>query len=323
MKSWLTLPPIWPIFDLMKTQQRRIGLLLVLFLLLTIPAFSVSTEKDFPESAIKVVSYNIRYGTAKDGSNNWENRRHILFESLKAQSPDLVGLQEALRFQIDEILEVLPHFHVAGVGRDDGKSKGEYSAVLFDSDRFELLASSTFWYSDTPEVPGSKSWGNSIPRICTWARLRDKRTHSHFYLFNTHFDHRSQPSRERSAQALMGAIRLRDHRDPVIVTGDFNAGEENPAIVYLKGEPNLEPGEGREAESLLLIDTFRTLHPSADGVGTFGGFKGLQEGEKIDYVFVTPGTQILWAEIDRFSLNGRYPSDHYPVTATIILNPKD
>ncbi|HUV12720.1 MAG TPA: endonuclease/exonuclease/phosphatase family protein, partial [Acidobacteriota bacterium] len=241
----------------MKTQQRRIGLLLALLPLLTIPTFSAGAQEDSPKSAIKVVSYNIRYGTAQDGPDNWKNRRQIVFESLKTQGPDLVGVQEALRFQIDEILEVMPHFQLAGVGRDDGKSKGEYSAVLFDSDRFELLASSTFWYSDTPEVPGSKSWGNSIPRICTWARLRDKRTHSHLYLFNTHFDHRSQPSRERSAQALIEAIRLRDHQDPVIVTGDFNAGEENPAIRYLKSAPSLEPGEGQETGPLLLIDTFR------------------------------------------------------------------
>jgi len=307
----------------MKTQQRQIGLLLNLFLLLTIPTFSALAEEESSKSAMKVVSYNIRYGTAKDGSNNWENRRQTVFASLKAQDPDLVGLQEALRFQIDEILEVMPRFQLAGVGRDDGKSKGEYSAVLYDSGRFKLLDSSTFWYSDAPEVPGSKSWGNSIPRICTWARLRDKRTDSHFYLFNTHFDHRSQPSREKSAQALVEVIRLRDHQDPVIVTGDFNAGEENPAIRYLKGERNSEPGEGREAETLYLVDTFRAIHPDADQVGTFSGFKGLKEGEKIDYVFVTPETQIFSAEIDRFSLNGRYPSDHYPVTATIILKPKD
>jgi endonuclease/exonuclease/phosphatase family metal-dependent hydrolase len=305
----------------MQTLQRWIVLLLALLLLLSPSALLASVETASPESAIKVVSYNIRYGTARDGDNSWENRKQVVFDSLKAQAPDLVGLQEALRFQIDEILRALPNLRVAGVGRDDGKSKGEYSAILFDSDRLELLTSSTFWYSDTPEVPGSKSWGNNIPRICTWARLRDRQTNSHFYLFNTHFDHRSQPSRERSAQALIEAIRLRDHQDPVIVTGDFNAGENNLAIRYLKGDENLPPGTGQARESLPLVDTFRALHPDKKLVGTFGGFKGSQDGEKIDYVFVTPGPQIVSAEIDHFSVNGRYPSDHYPVTATIILDP--
>jgi endonuclease/exonuclease/phosphatase family metal-dependent hydrolase len=305
----------------MQTEQRWIVLLISLFLALSPTAFSTSVETASAESAIKVVSYNIRYGTAKDGDNSWQNRKQIVFDSLKAQAPDLVGLQEALRFQIDEILVALPHFQVAGVGRDDGKSQGEYSAIFFDSDRLELINSSTFWYSDTPKVPGSKSWGNTIPRICTWARLRDKRTSSYFYLFNTHFDHRSQPSRERSAQALIEVIRLRDYQDPVIVTGDFNAGENNPAIQYLKGEANLPPGKGQTGEPLNLVDTFRVLHPNAELVGTFGGFRGSQDGEKIDYVFVTSGAQVLSAEIDHFSVNGRFPSDHYPVTATIILNP--
>lgn len=294
---------------------------MALFLLLSPAGLLASAKTVSPESAIKVISYNIRYGTAKDGDNSWENRKQLVFDSLKVQAPDLVGLQEALHFQIDEILRALPNFRVAGVGRDDGKSKGEYSAILFDSDRLELLTSSTFWYSDTPEVPGSKSWGNTIPRICTWARLRDRQTNSHFYLFNTHFDHRSQPSRERSAQALIEAILLRDHQDPVIVTGDFNAGENNLAIRYLKGDENLPSGTGQARESRPLVDTFRALHPDTELVGTFGGFKGSRDGEKIDYVFVTTGTQIVSAEIDHYSVNGRYPSDHYPVTATIILDP--
>lgn len=302
-------------------QSRRIQTLLTLTLLLILmnPSFLGHAETGSPESAFKVVSYNIRYGTAKDGDDSWEYRKAILFESLKTQSPDLVGLQEALRFQIDEILEAIPRFEMTGVGRDDGISKGEYSAILFDSERFQVLEASTFWYSDTPQVPGSTDWGNTIPRICTWARFHDSRTDTRFYLFNTHFDHRSQPSRERSAQALIQTIRQRNHTDPIVVTGDFNAGEENVVIRYLKGENILQSTGIGGSQPITLIDTFRALHPEAKQVGTFGGFKGATDGDKIDYIFVMPGTQVLSAGIDRFSLGGRYPSDHYPVTATLSL----
>lgn len=165
--------------------------------------------------------------------------------------PDMVGVQEALRFQLDEIAAEFPRLGEVGVGREDGDEAGEYSAILYDEDRLELVGSDTFWLSDAPEVVASTSWGNRIPRIVTWARFRDRRTHRTFYVFNTHWDHESQPSRERSAALLLERIAAREHPDePVLVTGDFNAGESNPAFTaLLEGGRSLSvrplPGDGR------------------------------------------------------------------------------
>ncbi len=191
------------------------------------------------------------------------------------------------------------------MGRDDGGAKGEYSAILFRRDRFRVAEAGTFWFSDTPAVPGSKSWGNNITRICTWARFVDDDGRGFFH-FNVHLDHQSQPSREHSTVLLRSRIDARSiPADPVIITGDFNAGEDNPALATLRGP---------------FVDTFRIDRPDEQNAGTFTGFKfGNTTGDKIDYVLVEPGTEVMSAEIVRFSRNERYPSDHFPVVARVRL----
>ena len=203
------------------------------------------------------MSFNIRYGTANDGENRWTNRRDMLFALLRTENPDLIGLQEALRFQIDEILAAVPGYAVVGVGRDDGKAAGEMSAILFRTARFHVAASGTFWFSDTPEIPGSKTWGNRITRIASWARFVD-RDGTAFSHYNLHLDHESQPSREKSTALLRQRITARPvASEPVIVTGDFNAGESNAALHVLVG-----PAGPRRCRRLArcrppFIDTFR------------------------------------------------------------------
>ena len=264
-----------------------------------------------PREPMTVMTFNIRYGTAKDGENEWSARRDMLFDVLRSTTPDLIGLQEALDFQIDEIVAAVPGYAVVGVGRDDGGEKGEYSAILFRKDRFHVAEAGTFWFSDTPGIPGSKSWGNQITRICTWGRFVDRDGRG-LYHFNLHLDHQSQASRERSTALLRGRIDTRGVPDPVIVTGDFNAGEANPAVAAL----TVPAGGGAPA----FLDTFRVLHAAAKDAGTFSGFKfGTGGPEKIDYVLVQPGTEVLSAEIVRYSRNNRYPSDHFPVTAQVRL----
>lgn len=267
-----------------------------------------SRQPDSQGQALTIMSFNIRYGTADDGPNRWEARRELLFDVLRSERPDIVGLQEALHFQIQEILETLPQFAMVGVGRDDGKTEGEYSAILYRHDRFSVEASDTFWFSDTPDVPGSTSWGNTITRICTWARFADTSGPT-FYAYSLHLDHRSQPSRERSAALLAERIRSRSPQAAVVVTGDFNAGEDNPAVETLR--TLLEGGP-------FLVDTFRVRHRTETTVGTFNGFElGNTGGDKIDYVFAEPETEVLDARIVRTSRDGRYPSDHFPVVARI------
>jgi endonuclease/exonuclease/phosphatase family metal-dependent hydrolase len=231
-----------------------------------------------------------------------------------------VGLQEALRFQIDQIRAAVPAYGEIGVGRDDGKTKGEYSGILYRKDRLEVTDSGTFWLSDTPEVVGSTSWGNTITRICTWGRFVQKGSGKSFYVFNTHLDHRSQPSREKSVVLIAQRIRDREHADPVVLTGDFNAGEANPAIRYVKGDLEQEgAADDLKRNPVPLVDTFRVLHPEATEVGTFNGFKGTRSGEKIDYVFTLPGTDVIEAGILFDMKDGRCPSDHFPVMARLSL----
>lgn len=260
---------------------------------------------------LHVVTFNIRYGTAPDGENVWPNRRELVVEVIRDLRPAVLGVQEALAFQLDEISEALS-LEVIGVGRDDGVREGEFAAVLVDPSRLDVLEQDTFWFSDTPETPGSTSWGNRITRICTWARLRDRVSGQSFYLFNLHWDHESQPSRERSARLLLERIAARDHPDePVIVTGDFNAGETNPAFRALVDAP-----------AAGLRDTFRELHPDARRVGTFNGFEGQRDGDKIDAILVSEGWCVDEADIVRIARGGRYPSDHFPVRATVRPAPR-
>jgi endonuclease/exonuclease/phosphatase family metal-dependent hydrolase len=251
---------------------------------------------------LTVMSFNIRYGTANDGENHWLKRRAQLFALLREQQADVIGLQEALHGQIEEILQAVPGYGYVGVGRSDGQRAGEYAAILYRTARLQARRSDTFWFSDTPGVVKSTSWGNQIERICTWAYFEDHDGPA-FYLYNVHLDHQSQPSRERSAALLLARVGARDPKAPVVVTGDFNAGEDNPAAVAMRA---------------VFRDSFRVLHPDAREVGTFSGFKMDQTGgEKIDFVFVEQGTDVLDAAIVRTARDGRYPSDHFPVTARI------
>lgn len=278
-------------------------------------------------SPVRVMSFNLRYGTADDGDNAWPHRRDLVMRTIRDFDPTLLGVQEALRFQLDELHAEFPRLAEIGIGRDDGAEAGEYSAILYDQNRLERLDSGTFWLSDTPDVVASTSWGNRITRIVTWARFRDRAGGDDdgggsngtsresggatFYVFNTHWDHESQPSRERSAELILRRIADRDGGGPVILTGDFNAGEDNPAFTRLIA------ADADAADH--LRDTFRTLHPDAKDVGTFNGFTGERSGEKIDAILVSGEWRVLEAGIDRAHDGARYPSDHFPVTAVVAL----
>ncbi len=256
------------------------------------------------------MSFNIRFGTAADGENAWPMRREAVAKTLSDFDPDMVGIQEALDFQLHELEALVPDMARFGVGRDDGETEGEYAPILYRIDRLELVDRGTFWFSDTPEVPGSMSWGNEIPRICTWGRFRDRRSGRTFLLFNLHWDHRSQPSREEGAGLLVERIEiLRGPDEPVVITGDFNAGEDNPAFLRVMSAPGLG-----------LEDPFRVLHPDETGVGTYHGFRGGKDGEKIDAVLASFHWTVVDAGIVRDRVLGRYPSDHYPVTAVLALD---
>jgi len=263
---------------------------------------------------LHVMSFNIRYGTAQDGDNHWTRRREGLFALLAHEAPDLIGLQEALKFQVDEMLAAMPHYGAVFAGRDDGEARGEACAILYDRRRFTLDSHATFWLSDTPDVV-SNTWNAACLRICTWAHLRDTATGRAFYFYNTHLDHMNEDAREKGIRLVLDRIAARpDRAAPALLTGDFNDGERSDTVRLAARE---------------LIDTFRTLHPSSadphhasthphyHGVGTFNGFKNKTDGEKIDYILATPGLQVLKADIVRTTHHGHNVSDHFPVTATL------
>ncbi|HZW07145.1 MAG TPA: endonuclease/exonuclease/phosphatase family protein [Phycisphaerales bacterium] len=283
---------------------------------------------------LTVMSFNIRYGTANDGEDRWEKRRGLVMDVIRSHEPDVIGLQEALRFQIDEIRKEMPAYAEVGVGRDDGKTKGEYSAILYRTPRLALAGavadtSGTFWLSDTPEKVASRTWGNGITRVCTWARLREV-DGSQFVVFNTHLDHQSEPSRRRSVELIASRVQALPVRVPVIVTGDFNCGEASPAIRFVTGAAaSASGGPGVEGWTG-LVDTFRVVHPDEANVRTFHAFKGVGDTtgkggpqgaltEKIDFVFVDEGWEVMDAAIDRTQRAGRYPSDHFPVVARVRM----
>ena len=250
---------------------------------------------------VRVVSYNIRYGTASDGPNAWRLRRDKVFAALREEQPDVAGLQEALRFQLDEIQAAVPGYALLGGGRDDGKTRGEYSPLLVATSRFEVVSSRTDWHSDTPDVPGSTSWGNTLPRICTSAVLRDRRDQRILHVLNTHFDHQSAPSRLKSAETLAARIRALDPETPVVLTGDFNATPDSPPLRTLLA-PRVDGGAG-------LLDAVAAVEPTLATFGTFHNWSDRTDGPRIDFILVHPRGHLIAARV-RPDQGPPYASDH-------------
>ncbi len=262
---------------------------------------------------VRVMSFNIRYGAARDGENHWDNRKAFLVETIRAFDPDLLGTQETLGFQRDYLAEHLPEYAHLGVGREDGGDTGEMMALFYKKERFEKLAGGHFWLSETPEQVGSKSWDSSLPRMATWVKLRDRRVPAAppLLFLNTHFDHLGASARLESARLIRRQVALLGENCSRIVTGDFNTAEKSEPYQALFAIRGNEPSP--------LVDTYRVAHPeSGKAEGTFSGFKpNAIDGPRIDWIAVSPDWQVLAAEIDRTARNGRTPSDHFPVTAVL------
>jgi len=262
---------------------------------------------------IKVMSFNVRYGTAKDGENHWDKRKDFLVETIKAFGPDLLGTQETLGFQRDFLGEKLPGYGVLGVGRDDGKEKGEMMALYWRKERFEKIDGGHFWLSETLDVAGSKSWDSSLPRMATWVRLKDtlKSDAKPVLLVNTHFDHIGKVARLESAKLIRDRIMTHGKDCSVILTGDFNSGEGS--------EPYKALFDLRGKDESPVVDSLRVAHPKREAEeGTGTGFKaGANKGSRIDWIGVSRDCKVVAAGIDRTERNGRTPSDHFPVTAQI------
>lgn len=301
--------------------KNRLGLALLLLLIVVSAPLGLWVLQNEPRPALKLraMSFNIRNGYGKDGDNRWEFRRDFVAEVIREASPDVVGLQEAHHFQLAYLLEQLPAYASVGVGRDGGK-RGEYSTILYRKARFELNEAGTFWLSNSPEQP-SAHWGNRYKRICTWARLVDKRSGRAFAIYNTHMDHESQLARENGAELIMQTIAShasaiskepKESTEPFLLMGDLNSLEDGKVVAYLKGK---NPLAG--ANPLPLIDTWRVTHPNESASGTASRFTGSMEPLKIDYILAPPTAEVLSAAILRPKRKGRDASDHYPVVTEV------
>jgi endonuclease/exonuclease/phosphatase family metal-dependent hydrolase len=257
--------------------------------------------------SVTVMSYNIRFDNPGDGENAWPNRIQKVAHVIQKYDPDLIGIQEALHHQLEDLIRVLPDYTYVGVGRDDGKQLGEYSAILFKNNRFGLLSKETRWLSETPEMPGSIGWDAAITRLVTIARFYDKQLKREFALFNTHFDHVGKEARKMSALQLMEWVdetRQRSQNLPVLLTGDFNC------------ERTEEPYEALVKDNL-LIDT----KPANDNTGTYCNFAvSSMECRPIDFIFHTKEWILRNYKVAQDNDGKHYPSDHLPVVAAFELS---
>jgi endonuclease/exonuclease/phosphatase family metal-dependent hydrolase len=250
---------------------------------------------------LKVMTYNIRYGTANDGENAWPKRKEALIGVIQKHNPDVLGVQEALAGQIDELKAALPEHELLGVGRDDGLRKGEYSAIFSRRTKLGLREGGTRWISNDPLKPGTLAFDAKITRIFTWGEfftVGGKR----ILLMNAHFDHQSPQAR------LLGGQQMRAFADqrpdlPALVMGDFNSSSTDEPI-----------------QVLMVADRFKNSMPKIGPYGTFNGFKPEQvNGDMIDHILSSSAWEAGDVEIDRTLVNGRTPSDHFPVIARFKL----
>ena len=257
------------------------------------------------------MTFNIRYNTVADSMNGWPYRKDKVASQILFHEAHIIGVQEALHEQIMELQQLLPQYKYKGVGRDDGKEKGEYSAIFYDTTRLQALQSKTFWLSESPGVAGSKSWDAAITRIVTWIKFRDKKTKKIFFAFNTHFDHIGKVARMESAKILLQKVKEIGGSTASVITGDFNAtpGDEPVQLITDRSNP------------LHLVDSKEiSLKPHYGPSGTFNGFKEKeQDDQPIDYIFLKGSWKVLNHATISQTWQGRFASDHFSVLATLRL----
>lgn len=278
------------------------SLLLMLFAAVTLSA----------AEPVRIMSFNVRNSNAKDGEDAWPKRTELFFGTITAFGPDLIGFQEVLADQHDALVARMPEYGFSGVARDDGKRKGEWSCIAYRKARYTLVREGNFWLSETPEIAGSKSWDAALTRICSWVRLRETATGKEFVYANTHFDHVGKIARAEASRVISERVSVIAAGVPALLTGDLNINEDNPAYgVFVKPTA---PG------AIRWTDAFRAVYPQRGPEElSFHAFKGGAKGSRIDFIFHTDHWVATAAAIDRTSKDGRYPSDHYPVTAVVKL----
>lgn len=280
----------------------------LVFSILTTIAFSVSAQN------YTVITYNIRYDNGHDGDDDWKYRKQKVASIIKDNNADIVGFQEVLKNQLGFLTDKLPAYSAVGVGRDDGKTKGEYSPIFYKKDNFTLLDKGWFWLSETPAKP-SKGWDAACPRICTWVVLRDSVTKKPLVVYNTHLDHKGTMARKNGIKLINDSLHAKLAKygyvgDSLPTTygmlmGDFNFTPDNPNYNSISG----------------MSDSYTTSITKPTGTtGTTNAFK--LDGEynnRIDYIWLLGLRADSYAVINEKTQAGRWPSDHFPVMVKVSL----
>lgn len=255
---------------------------------------------------VSVMTYNIKLDYPKEGENSWTNRKPFFINQLKFYTPDILGVQEVLPNQMKDMDGLLVDYNFVGVGRDDGKDKGEYSAIFYNKKTFKVLKSSTFWLSDTPENV-SMGWDAVCNRVCTYALLKKKKTNKKLWVFNTHFDHVGAEARKNSAILIIKKIKeINTNNLPVVLMGDFNMEAAHESIQYVKTYLK----DSQEISKIVFGPT-----------GTYNGFNFNEPvTRRIDFIFVSLRVNVNKYAVLSDSKDCKYPSDHLPVYVDIELN---
>jgi len=267
-----------------------------ILLFLFLPGFAFSQN-------LKVMSYNIRYDNPDDGMNKWGKRKADVAKSIHKYDPDIIGTQEVLNNQLNDLNALLPEYESFGVERDDGKQKGEYAAIFFRKKEFIKLDGNFFWLSETPDIAGSKSWDAALTRMVTWCKLMNKKTGKNIFVFNTHFDHVGKIAREKSAILIKEKIKEIAGNNIFILTGDLNTEPFEEAYQNLMNKGDK-----------IFID----VAGEKNSEGTFCGFDVKNKKcKRIDYIFCSMNLEPINYFVIHDNNGTYYPSDHVPVMAEI------
>lgn len=267
-------------------------------------------QADSP-AKFNIMSFNIRYDNPEDSLDNWQYRKDRAAKAIHFYDADILGTQEVLHNQLEDLKQRLPEYDVIGVGREDGKEKGEYSALWYKKDRFTVLDSGYFWLSETPEVAGSKGWDGACERIASWAKLKDNTSGKEIFALNTHLDHVGVAARREGVSLILDKVAELSNGLPVVVTGDFNAEPESDVIKHVTDASNPKH----------LIDS-RSVAPLVYGPSwSWHDFGKLPYDRRplIDYVFVNNGVEVLKYGVLAETENEAFVSDHAPVLVTVEI----
>jgi endonuclease/exonuclease/phosphatase family metal-dependent hydrolase len=255
---------------------------------------------------IRVLSFNIRYDNPGDSLNSWQYRKNRIAQFIQYHDAGICGLQEALRHQIADLDSLLTGYGWTGVGRDDGREGGEFCPIFYRRDRFLLKDNGTFWLSETPSVAGSRGWDAALPRIVTWCLLFDKLTQKTIMCFNTHFDHMGEKARIMSARLIVEKVSEYTDASPMVITGDFNSADTSAVHAVMKKSG--------------LLDAFSaSLRPHYGPNSTWNGFKEIEDGQRIDFIYVNKLVEVRKHAILTDRWDGRFLSDHLPVLGDIVM----